>query len=259
MSQIPPISSLYAIAEHRAQPEPFEFEFPPFQYATQGSQVDHARSMPSNLTQNFLRGPPPEVLTHTLQNPVPQTILVRGPGLDGQSQGFPSFDGVIYPDVAYFVVNEPHSWSYIAKLRTNKSVIRSWSNDLLDDLAIIERDALFRNTNSIRPKLLEYWKSWVDLHTPGLIFRDKTHKINVIENSLNGYDWFVRGTREDMLFEAIMEMFRFERLLRARFEARGIVRLRQLAQDRVEALLRKKVREALAQTPGQQSHYKAQQ
>jgi hypothetical protein len=251
MSQIPPISSLYAIAEHRAQPEPFESEFPPFQYATQGSQVDHARSMPSNLTQDFLRGPPPEVPTHTLQNPVPQTILVRGPGLDGQSQGFPSFDGVIYPDVAYFVVNEPHSWSYIAKLRTNKSVIRSWSNDLLNDLAFIERDALFRNTASIPPRLLEYWKSWVDLHRPGLIFRDKTHKINVIENSLNGYDWFVG---ESMLFEAIMEMCRFERLLRARFEARGIVRLRQLAQDGVEVLLEmkrwKKVREALAQTPG---------
>ncbi|KAH9979593.1 hypothetical protein BGW80DRAFT_1455283 [Lactifluus volemus] len=252
MSQPPqplPISYLYAIAEHRALPEPFEL--PSFQYDTQGPQVDHARSMPSNYNQDSHRGPPQCTVTHS--------IPIHGPVLGGQSQGFPGVDGTQRPSFPLYDPYSAPSWSYIAKLKMNNTVANTWDLTLLNDLAYIERNALFDNTTTLRPRILEFWKSWVNLHMPGLRFRDMVHKVRMIEQTLIGYDWFVGMTT---MCEAIPEMLRFEGLLKQRMAARRSAQEKKLAHDKAAEMLvadRRKVQVAQAQAHAQQAHRQARQ
>jgi hypothetical protein len=256
MPQPPPISYLYAIAEHITPPEPFEL--PSFQDDTQGSQVDHARSVPSNYNQHTHRGPPPDVLTQPPQCVPTNSIPIHGPVPGGQSQGFPGIDGVQRPSFPLYHPWSAPSWSYIAKLKCNNTVARTWDHNLLNDLAFIERDALFGNTISV-PRLPEFWKSWVDLHMPGLTFRDNEHKFRMMEQMLIGHDWFVEMTT---ICDAFPEMLRFERLLKERMKTRLSVQQKQLAHDKAAEMLvadRRKVQVAQAQARAQQAHRQARQ
>jgi hypothetical protein len=243
MSQPPqplPISHLYAIADHRAVPEPFELTH--YQPNTQGPQVGHAGSLPSD--QDSHRGSLSQVPTQPTQPAAAHTFPVHGALASYQTQGIPN-TSIIFPARPL----PPTSWSYVAELkRRNVGTNCVWTDDFLSELAELEPTVLHGGGEKRRA----FWKAWVDLRHPGLELdlRDTNRLRLMITQSLRGYPWF---NGDQTMQEAVVELIRMDTLRREANRSKAQAAC-ALLYDKVAELLAaddRRMAQALAQAQAQ--------
>src|SRR6266702_155322 len=221
--QLPPISHLHAVADHRLAPEPFGL--PSSQPNTQEPRIGSASSGSPN--KEAYRVPisgapfrPNQPATSHASGQFPQQYTVT-PALPGRAGANPRAPHPHHPVAGYPVPSIPgHSGpsmahrprlptipgSYIAELeKGNVGDNYIWNELYLAQLAELEPLALHGTGEKGRA----FWKVWVDLHEPGLDLRDKAKKYRFIARALRAFPWY-KG--EESLEEATQAMERFDGL-----------------------------------------------
>jgi len=258
--QLPPISYLQAIADHRAAPDPFELPAP--QPTTQEPRISSGNPeayripIPQALQPNQPPGSHPS-------GQYPQQYAI-GPALSGAEANFRASPHRLLAVAGHLVLSVPTSsamahptrlstipGSYIAELeKGNVGDNHIWNELYLAQLAELEPFALHGTGKKGRA----FWKVWVDLHEPGLDLRDKEKKIRFIARALRGFRWY-KG--EQSLEEAIQAMERFDGLQK-KLAARKYTEHLQFVQNRatlgvtvMEFLEAEQRRRALAEAQAQ--------
>ncbi|KAH9053138.1 hypothetical protein EDB87DRAFT_1581233 [Lactarius vividus] len=216
--QLPPISHLQAIADHRVAPEPFDLPSP--QPNTQEPRIGSSSSGIPNqegyripISGASIRPNQPATSFASGQFPQQYTITPAFSGMPGANprahhphhpvagQPVPSI-----PPMAHRVRLPTIPGSYIAEVeKGNVGDNYIWNELYLAQLAELEPLAL-RGTGD---KGKAFWKVWVDLHEPGLDLRDKAKKYRFIARALRAFPWY-KG--EESLEEAAQAMKRFDGL-----------------------------------------------
>ena len=223
-TQLPPISHLQAIADHRAAPEPFGLPSP--QPSTQEPRIGPSSSVhPPNpeayripISQAPIQPNQPAARHSSGQFPQQYSITpaLSGAGANPRAPhphhlvavaghlvlGIPSNPGssaMAHPPGASTVPG-----SYIAELaKGNIGDNYIWNELYLAQLAELEPLAL----QGTGEKGRAYWKVWVDLHKPGLDLRDAAKKNRFIAGALKTLPWY---KEEESWVEAITAMERFD-------------------------------------------------
>ncbi|KAI9439076.1 hypothetical protein H4582DRAFT_1946514 [Lactarius indigo] len=221
--QLPPISHLQAIADHRVSPELFDLPSP--QPNTQEPRIGSSSSGIPN--PEVYRAPisgtsirPNQPATSHASGQFPQQYTIT-PALSGMPGANPRMHHPHCPVAGHPVPSIPGPsgsavtrrarlptipGSYIAEVeKGNVGENYIWNELYLAQLAELEPLAL-RGTGE---KGKAFWKVWVDLHEPGLDLRDKAKKYRFIARALRAFPWY-KG--EESLDEATHAMERFDGL-----------------------------------------------
>ncbi|KAH8991873.1 hypothetical protein EDB86DRAFT_2830613 [Lactarius hatsudake] len=217
-SQLPPISHLQAIADHRVAPEPFDLPSP--QPNTQELRIGSSSSGPQsgrlshphfrslNSTQSTRDEPRFWTVSTAIHHNASSFWNAWG---KSSSASPPSSRGrqprpQRIPVMAHRARLPTTPRSYIAEVeKGNVGDNYIWNELYLAQLAELEPLAL-RGTGE---KGRAFWKVWVDFHEPGLDLPDKAEKYRFIARALRAFPWY-KG--EESLEEATQAMERFDEL-----------------------------------------------
>jgi hypothetical protein len=222
-TQLPPISHLQAIADHRAAPEPFALPSP--QPNAPSPRLGSSSSMHPNqeayripIFQAPIRPNQPTGSHPSGQFPQQYSITPARSGAGANSRaphphhlvavaghlvlGIPSHPGssaMAHPPGLSTIPG-----SYIAELaKENVGDNYVWNELYLAQLAELEPLAL-KGTGE---KGRAIWKIWVDLHKPGLDLRDPAKKNQFTASALKALPWY---KEEESWVEATKAMERFD-------------------------------------------------
>lgn len=224
--QLPPISHLHAIADHRVAPEPFELPSPQpntpeprIGSSSSGSPNQEAYCIPISRAPI----PPNQPATSCPSGRFPPQYAITPP-LSGRAGANPRAPHPYHPVAGHLVFSTPSQsrsamahharlptipGSYVAVLeKGNVGANYIWNEHYLAQLAELEPLALDKAGEKGRA----FWKVWVDLHEPGLDLRDKAKKYQFITRALRAFPWY-KG--EETLGEAIQAMERLDGLQKA--------------------------------------------
>ncbi|KAH9014598.1 hypothetical protein EDB83DRAFT_2529281 [Lactarius deliciosus] len=216
--QLPPISHLQAVADHRVAPEPFDLPSP--QPNTQEPRIGSSSSGPQsgrlphpqfrslNSTQSTRNEPRFWTVSTAIHHNASSFWNAWGKSSSASppsSRGRPPRPQRI-PVMAHCARLPTIPRSYIAEVeKGNVGDNYIWNELYLAQLAELEPLAL-RGTGE---KGRAFWKVWVDLHEPGLDLPDKAKKYRFIVRALRAFPWY-KG--EESLEEATQAMERFDEL-----------------------------------------------